>query len=114
MVGDFGFILGFKVKLAGRRGQLTPLFVRRKIFCNFKSENLIFQAKPIFSSFILELMPPCALHLILAIHRYLWKFLYDVINKRGQDDLIPQAFRIISLDFLAFQLESYFKRYIYR
>lgn len=58
-------------------------------------------------------MPPCALHLILAVHRYLWRFLYDVINKRGQDDLIPNALRHISLDFLAFQIESYFKRYIY-
>ena len=70
------------------------------------------QAPAIFSKFVLMLMPPCGLHLILAIHRYLWRFLYDVINKRNQDSLISEALRSVSLDFLAYQIESYFKRYI--
>ena len=57
-------------------------------------------------------MPPCGLHLILAHHRYLWKFLYDVINKRQQDDMLSVSLKKIGCGYLGFQLEQYFKRYV--
>ena len=68
------------------------------------------QAPPLFKGFVLDLMPPCGLHLILAIHRYMWKFMYNVINKRSQDNFIAEALRTIQLDYLAYQIESYIKR----
>ena len=80
---------------------MSPLKYQKSCFC--------FQAPPIFSALVIDLMPPCGLHLILAVHRYLWKFLYDIINKRGQDNIISNALRHISLDYLAYQIDSYFK-----
>lgn len=58
-------------------------------------------------------MPPCGLHLILAHHRYLYKFMYDVINKRNMDERIPEALRKIGCGYLAYQIEQYFKRLIF-
>ena len=72
--------------------------------------NTLDQAPVMFQSFITPLLAPCGLHMILANHRYLWKMTYDVINKRGQDELISAALKKIGAGYLAFQLESYFKR----
>jgi len=63
-----------------------------------------------FEGTIIELTPPCGLHLILAHHRYICKFLRETISKRSQEDLIPVALRKIGCNYLAFKLDSYFKR----
>ena len=69
-----------------------------------------FQAPVMFDGLIIKLLPPCGLHLILANHRYIWKFLHSVISKRSQENLIPTALRKIGCSYLAFQLDCYFKR----
>jgi len=61
----------------------------------------------LLKGFITELMVPCGLHLILAHHRYLYRFLFDVINNRKQNDLIAVALREIGCGYLAFSLEVY-------
>ena len=75
----------------------------------YNSDIYIFQAPPLFTPIISETMAPCGLHCILAHRRYLWKFLYDVIDKRGQTALIPTALREIGCGYLAYQYESYLK-----
>ena len=62
-----------------------------------------------FTGLVIETMAPCGLHCILAHHRYLWKYMFHLINKRGQENLIPDGLRAISCDYLAYQYESYFK-----
>ena len=62
-----------------------------------------------FTGLIVEIMCPCGLHCILAHHRYLWKYMFSVIDKRKQEKLIPEALRTISCGYLACQYESYFK-----
>ena len=51
-----------------------------------------------FTGLIIETMCPCGLHCIyiLAHHRYLWKYIVSVIDKRKQEKLIPEALRTIS------------------
>ncbi|XP_066917770.1 uncharacterized protein [Clytia hemisphaerica] len=66
-------------------------------------------APVLFEGVVIELIPPCGLHLILAHHRYLWKFMHDIISKRNQESLIPVALRKIGCTYIAFQIESYFK-----
>ena len=61
-----------------------------------------------FTGMITDTMLPCGLHLILAHHRYLWKFNL-INNKRDQEHLIPDGLRSISCGYLAYQYESYFK-----
>lgn len=51
----------------------------------------------------------CITLCILAHRRYLWKYLFDVVNKRNQENLIPEALRAIGCTYLAYQYESYFK-----
>ncbi|XP_047139031.1 uncharacterized protein LOC124814958 [Hydra vulgaris] len=63
----------------------------------------------LFKGFVVDLMPPCGLHLILAHHRYMYKFMYNVINKRNMDSRIDMAFRNIGCTYLAYQIEQYFK-----
>ena len=72
---------------------------------------IYFQTTLLFDATILEFIPPCGLHLILAHHRYMWKFLHSIISKRSQEELFPVALRKIGCSYLAFQLDSYFKRY---
>ena len=62
-----------------------------------------------FTGFVIDTMGPCGLHLILALHRYLWKYMFSVIDKRKQEKLIPDALRAISCGYLAYQYDSYFK-----
>ncbi|XP_066933511.1 uncharacterized protein [Clytia hemisphaerica] len=63
----------------------------------------------LFKGFTTELMPPCGLHLILANHRYIGKFLFDVVSKRKMEHLIPSVLRKIGCGYLAYQLEQYHK-----
>ena len=72
-----------------------------------------FQTTNLFKGFVTSLMPPCGLHLILAHHRYLYKFMHDIVVKRGMDSMIPEALRKIGCGFLGYQVDQYFKRYIY-
>uniref|UniRef100_A0A7M6DRA3 Uncharacterized protein n=1 Tax=Clytia hemisphaerica TaxID=252671 RepID=A0A7M6DRA3_9CNID len=66
------------------------------------------QWAPVMLKFIiLELLPPCGLHLILAHHRYLWKSLYEIVSKRKQEHVIPVALKKIGCNYLAFQLKCY-------
>jgi len=39
--------------------------------------------------------------------------LYNVINKRSQDQVIAEALRHVQLDYLAYQIESYYKRFVF-
>ena len=55
---------------------------------------------------------PCGLHLILAHHRYLWKFMFDILVDRKQQDLIPNALRLIDCHYLAFQIQTYHERLV--
>lgn len=63
-------------------------------------------------NFVIDTLLPCSLHCILAHHRYLWKFLFNVISNRGQEPEIPAGLRHIGCDYLAFQYESYLKRFV--
>ena len=63
-------------------------------------DDIHLQAMALFKGFITEFMPPCGLHIILAHHRSLYKFMYDVINNRGQDHMIPEALRTIDCGYL--------------
>ena len=76
-------------------------------------DTIYFQTTLLFDATILEFIPPCGLHLILAHHRYMWKFLHSIITKRSQEELFPVALRKIGCTYLAFQLDSYFKRYLF-
>ncbi|XP_066914971.1 uncharacterized protein [Clytia hemisphaerica] len=66
-------------------------------------------APVLFEGTIIEFTPPCGLHMILAHHRYLWKFLHETITRRTQQHLLPVALRKIGCTYLAFQIESYQK-----
>ena len=83
--------------------------VENRQFCIKSYSN--FQAKPLLGFIGLLLIVPCGLHLILARHRYLWNYMFDLITDRKQEDKIPQALPHIGCHFLALQVESYFKRY---
>ncbi|XP_066930041.1 uncharacterized protein [Clytia hemisphaerica] len=78
------------------------------MYKNFHLKHFGQWAPALFDGFILELMPPCGLHLILANHRYLWGFMYDVVNKRKMDQNIPAALKKIGCGYLAYQMEQYF------
>ena len=69
------------------------------------------QAPPLLNSIVMECVCPCALHAILAHHRYLWKFLADILAARGQEDLIAAALHEIGAYYFAFQYASYLNRY---
>ena len=73
--------------------------VENRQFCIQSYSN--FQAKPLLDFIELLLIVPCGLHLILAHHRYLWNYMFDLITDRKQEDKIPQAFRHIGCHFLA-------------
>ncbi|XP_066925516.1 uncharacterized protein [Clytia hemisphaerica] len=78
-----------------------------QIYKKFTSDHFAQWAPVLFKGTIVELTPPCALHMILAHHRYLWKFLHQTVTKRNQTHLIPVALRKIGCTYLAFQIESY-------
>ena len=62
---------------------------------------------PLFSALVQETMPPCGLHLVLAIHRIFWKVIHSVTKARSQEELVVPALRRIGCNYLAFQLKSY-------
>ena len=51
------------------------------------------------------LSPPCGLHLILAHHRYLWSFMFDIIVRRKQEGMVSIALKTIGCYYLSYQLE---------
>ena len=54
-------------------------------------------------------MPPCALHLILSIHRCFWKIIHNFSKDREQEHIVAPALRRIGCHYMAFQMESYCK-----
>eukprot|EP00111_Clytia_hemisphaerica_P005038 TCONS_00014490-protein len=79
-------------------------------FTKFQQSHFGQYAPLLLDCFEMMLLVPCGLHMILAHHRYLWNFLFDIIQDRKQQDLLPKALRSINCHFLALQIESYFKR----
>ncbi len=68
------------------------------------------QVRPLlFSALIQETMPPCGLHLILAIHRMFWKVIHSIVKTRNQQGDVSSALHKIGCYYLAFQLESHYK-----
>jgi len=61
----------------------------------------------LFSSLIQETVPPCSLHLILAIHRQFWKIIHSFAKSRKQEEVVVPALRKIGCNYMAFQMESY-------
>ena len=59
-----------------------------------------------FDGLEMMLLCPCGLHLILAHHRYMWSFMFDIIARRGQEHLMADGFRQIDCHYLALQIES--------
>lgn len=58
----------------------------------------------------------CGLHLILAVHRQLWRFVHHVLTDKQEgerESMIPTALRIAGCDYMAFQMESYYNRLAY-
>nr|XP_047125438.1 uncharacterized protein LOC124807535 [Hydra vulgaris] len=80
-----------------------------KIIKSVLKHYLLFQGTVLIEGLIIDFMPQCGLHLILAQHRYLWKFLFDVVNKRSQENLLSEGLKKIGCSYLAFQLDCYFK-----
>ena len=80
-----------------------------KLYKDFTSKNYGQYGKLLFDAMITEFIAPCGLHLILANHRYLWKFLFDIISKRNQESLLTVALRKIGCFYLSFQLDCYMK-----
>ena len=57
----------------------------------------------------MKMIVPCGLHLILAHHRYMWSYMFDIVLNRKQENIVPIALQKIGCHFLALQIESYFK-----
>ena len=76
-------------------------------FTTFQHSHYGQYGLPLFDGLELELLPPCGLHLILAHHRYLWEFLYSVLKRRKQEEIIPSAFKKIDCSYLALQYNSF-------
>ena len=64
----------------------------------------------LFSGFVLELSPPCALHCILAHHRYIWSYLSDIAKSRKMTDKLSDGLRKIGCTYLAYQMDRYEER----
>ena len=61
----------------------------------------------LFTSLCQPTMPPCSLHLILAMHRIFWKIIHTFTKARRQEHLLPAILRQLGCHYMAFQLESY-------
>lgn len=79
-------------------------------YTKFQQSHFAQTGMPIFSAFSESCLLPCGLHLILAIHRSLWKMLFGIVSKRGQETQLPAALRNINCGYLAYQIETYHKR----
>ena len=79
-----------------------------KIFTEFQQSHYGQYAPPLFKGLSIICMPPCSLHLILAIHRYLWAFQHLIIVQRDQIGNVKSAFQAIGCSYLALQYDSYF------
>ena len=65
---------------------------------------------PLFSSYILELSPPCGLHLILAHHRYIWNFVAKIAAAKKKEAQLAEGLRKIGCTYMAYQLDRYYAR----
>ena len=65
--------------------------------------------KPLLSCFAAECNLSCALHTILALHRQLWKYVDHVITTRNQAHLLAKGLQAARCQYMAFQVESYFR-----
>ena len=79
-----------------------------KIFTEFQQTHYGQHGVPLFNGFEMICMPPCGLHLILAIHRYLWGLMHSVLTERKQISSVKDAFINIGCGHLALQYEAYF------
>ena len=64
---------------------------------------------PLFTSLWHQTMSPCALHLILSMHRLFWKVIHTFTKTRSQEHRIAPALRKIGCHYIALQCEAYFK-----
>ena len=67
----------------------------------------------LFSAYVIELNPPCGLHLILAHHRYIWRFMYNVAKARNMQHLLAEGLRKIGCSYLGYQLDRYEDRWVF-
>ena len=79
------------------------------VYTNFHHRNWGQVQTVLFPSVILETIPPCGLHLILAVHRLLWKCTVSLAKMKNQEERIAIALRKIGCKYLAYQMESYYK-----
>ena len=82
---------------------------RSTLFTNLHHTHFGQIQPPLFSSVVQETIPPCGLHLILAIHRMFWKVIHSVSKTRKQEEHVAKALRMIGCNYLGFQLQSYFQ-----
>ena len=80
-----------------------------KEYKDFASNNFGQYGKLLFDAIIIDFVAPCGLHLILANHRYLWQFMFDIISKRKQESLFTVALRKVGCFYLSFRLDCYIK-----
>lgn len=77
-------------------------------FKDFQQSHYGQYAPPLFKGLSIICVPPCSLHLCLAMHRYLWAFQHLIIVQRDQIAKVKYAFQSIGCTYLALQYESYF------
>ena len=78
-------------------------------YANFHRSNFGQTGKPLLSCFPAECNLACSLHLILALHRQLWKHVDHVVTCRGQTNLLPDALRAAGCRYMAFQCQMYIR-----
>ena len=79
-----------------------------KQFKDFQQTHYGQHAPPLFNALSIICIPPCSLHICLAIHRYLWAFQHIIIVQRDQISNVKVAFQSIGCSYLALQYDSYF------
>ena len=80
-----------------------------KVYTAFHQNHYGQIATLLLPSLVQETVPPCALHLILAMHRQFWKIIHSFTKSRKQETLIVPALKKIGCFYMAFQMESYVK-----
>ena len=53
----------------------------------------------------------CGLHLILSVHRQLWKYTVHVAQSAQLEQTLSPALRAAGCDYIAFQMDLYYSRY---
>ena len=80
-----------------------------KAYTEFQQSHYGQYGPPLLKAVDVFLIPFCGLHMILAMHRYLWSYLSDLIERRKQSNIIVNAFTDIGCTYLAFQHACYLK-----